>query len=355
MKLQLPPEISDRGSRWKPCRRAAAVAARVGILGAVHTMVFGFTLSALAHQATPPEKPAIFPYLVAKVNGTAILGKELENRIQIELAPLGNPEWHKLRTDFQRELISESMATLIGAELIYQDALSQGIRVGPQEVEESFQKVANSFATEVEMDQVLSSQGMNREGLKKEVERSMVVDQYIEKVISPRAKVSDEELRQYYQQQPEQFRHPDLYRTSHVLVMVADQAGEEKETIARAKAEGLLKRAQSGEDFATLAKEHSEDVTSERGGDVGFTREKQLAPEYEKAAMALDIGEISGLVRSQFGYHVIKLTGRKKAGLSSFDEIRDQLRQFLEDQKTEEQLAEHVEKLRSRATISLFL
>lgn len=307
-------------------------------------------------EQIPPALPgALFPAVVARVNGKAVLGRDLEQRIQVQLAPMGNPKWTNLKEDYRQELIDGAILELIGSELIYQRAKASLIKATEPEVQAEFARFAKSFASDAEVNLALSNRGLDRPGILKELERSITIAKFIEETIAKKITVTPAEISQYYQQNTESFRHPELIRTSHVLIPVPEGATQEQDSLARNRAEGLLARVKKGEDFSKLAKEYSTDSTASQGGDVGITPKGQLASEYEDAAFALPVGGISGVVRTQFGYHIIKVTDKKKAGLAALPEVQEQLTAFLKNQKTDAELNKLVNQWRTQAKIVTYI
>ena len=146
-----------------------------------------------------------------------------------------------------------------------------------------------------------------------------------------------------------------MIRSSHILITVAQSASADQVERARQIAQSLLDRAKKGEDFAKLAKENSMDSSASQGGDIGMTQPGEVAPEYEAAAAKLQVGEISGLVRTQFGFHIIKLMDRKKAGTATLDEVRAQLTDFLKSQKEDAEVDKVVKGLQSQAKIEILI
>jgi peptidyl-prolyl cis-trans isomerase D len=160
-----------------------------------------------------------------------------------------------------------------------------------------------------------------------------------------RAKPTPEELQRYYNDHREQFRVEDEVELRHILVRAPEGADQQTLDAARAKAEGLLQQVKSGADFAALAKKSSDDGSAENGGSLGWIRKGQTVPEFEKAAFALQKGQTSGVVKSQFGFHIIKLEDRHAAHLRTLDEVRDQIEPIVAQEKGErlaEQTANNV-------------
>jgi len=238
---------------------------------------------------------------------------------------------------------------------MYQKAVSAGYKVTDAEVQAEFAKLSKNFASDAEMNRTLAERGMDRDALVKELQRTLIVGKYIQENIAKKIAVTPAEVSDYYGAHTEEFRHPDMIRTSHILILVPAGAPPEQDKAAEKRAAALLERAKKGEDFARLAKENSMDASASQGGDIGLTPKGQLAPEYEAAAFALQIGQISGVVRTQFGYHIIKLTEKKGEGIATLDEIRSDLTQFLKNKKTEEEMSKVVDQLRQQGKISIYI
>lgn len=307
-------------------------------------------------EQIPPDMPGgLFPSVVARVNGRAVLGRDLEQRIQSELAPIGNPEWKNLKEDYQQELIAQSLGSLVAAELIYQKAVSMGLKATDAEVQAEFSKTAKSFASDAEMNIALANRGMDRPSLTRELGRSLTVARYVNDTIAKKITVTPTEVNEYYASHKSEFNHPEMIRTSHILIIVNEGATPERDKLALQRAEMLLARVKKGEDFAKLAKEYSMDNTASNGGDVGLTPKGALAPEYEAAAFALPVGGVSGVVRTQVGYHIIKVAEKKKAGISDLEEVRPALTGYLKSQRIDTELLRVVEGLRSSTKIVLLL
>ncbi len=312
--------------------------------------------AAETEEPVPPPAPnAIFPAVVARVNGKPILGRDLEQRVRAELANIGNPAWKDLRDDYRNQLTSQLLSQLVGDELLYQKAVSSGVTATSAEIQTEFDKVAKTYPNDAELNSMLVQRGMDRKALSRELGRSLVLQKYIQENISKKLVVTPAEVSEYYAGHPDEFKHPDLVRTSHILISIPNGATDDQQQRARQLAESLLDRARKGEDFAKLAKEYSTDASASQGGDLGLTESGELAPEYEDAVGKLKVGEISGLVKTQFGYHIIKLTDRKKAGSATLEEVRGQLTDFLKNQKEDAEVAKLVKTLGSQAKIEILL
>ena len=307
-------------------------------------------------EQIPPAGPgAIFPAVVARVNGRAILGRDLEQRVRAQLAPIGNPVWKDLREDYRLELTSNALGSALAEELIYQKAIAAGVKVPAADVQAEFAKAAKSFANDAAVNVALAERGLDRASLTKEMERNLVIGKYINDNVTSKITVTPEEAAEYYKSHTDEFRHPDMVRTSHILIIVAGGATAEQDRLARQRAEAILDRARKGEDFAKLAQETSMDSSASQGGDIGYVTPGQVDPAYQAAAFSLAVGALSDPVRSRVGYHIIKVTDKKKEGIATLDDSRAQLTEFLKNQKSDRQLQQLVEQLRKEAKIEILI
>lgn len=151
--------------------------------------------------------------------------------------------------------------------------------------------------------------------------------------------VSDDELRSYYEQHKNEYTLPDRVSAQHILFKTQDKKPEEIEAL-RQKAREILDRAKKGEDFASLAKQFSEDSSAANGGDLGSFQRGQMAPEFERTAFTLGPGAISDLVQTQFGIHIIKVNEKQEARSRPFEEMKEAIRPIVSTRKAEQKASE---------------
>jgi parvulin-like peptidyl-prolyl isomerase len=305
-------------------------------------------------EAIPPAGPnALFPAVVARVNGEPILGRDLEQVVRAQLAPIGNPEWKNLREDYRGQLTLGGLDSLINSKLLYLKAVASGFKVTDADVQAEMQKVEKTFKSDAEMNLALANQQMDRASLQKSLTQNLVIAKYVDETIDKKMVVTQDEMAKYYAAHPTDFQHPDIVRTSHILIQPAGDSPEQ-DTLAKQRAETILARVKKGEDFAKLAKENSVDGSASRGGDIGFTSRDNLDSDYADAAFSLPVGGVK-LIKTAYGYHIIKVTDKKKEGLSTLEEVKDQLAAFLKDQKSQAELTKLVDKLRDEAKIEILI
>lgn len=148
---------------------------------------------------------------------------------------------------------------------------------------------------------------------------------------------TDDELSTYYDSHPEAFVRDEQARVRHILFRLPENASPAREERVRSLAQGVLDELRDGADFAAIAAEHSEDEgTAEAGGDLGFFPRGQMMPPFEEAAFSLPVGELSGLVRTAFGFHILRVEERMEAGLKPLEEARQEVIDALQEQKAQE-------------------
>ncbi len=160
--------------------------------------------------------------------------------------------------------------------------------------------------------------------------------------------VTDEECRAFYDENRDRYAISDQRRASHILFKVSREAPEAEAAEVERSARAVLDEIRGGADFEEMARTHSEDTATPPGGDLGWFDRGSMVPEFEQAAFSLPEGQVSDLVRSQFGYHIIRVTGRREAGLRPFEEVRDSIRQQLSFRRAQERLDQLGRELRDR-------
>ncbi len=317
--------------------------------------VFGAVLAlaltsspALAEEKQPPGGN------VAVVNGSVINRADFNRemgRVLQRLSSKGKP----LSDSRVSEIKKEVLENLINSELLYQESQKQGITVDEVAVNEQLRKLKERFPSEAEFKSALSKANLSEDAVKSQLKRGMAIQRFIDNQFVQKSKVSDKESRAYYDSHPDLFKQPEQVRASHILIKVDPGADESQKVEARKKMEKIQGKVQKGEDFAALAKEFSEGPSSAKGGDLGYFRRGQMVKPFEEKAFALQPGEVSDIVETQFGYHLIKVMDKKPETTIAYEDIKDRLKQHLKREKVQKDLKLYVEKLKEKAKVERFL
>jgi len=157
-----------------------------------------------------------------------------------------------------------------------------------------------------------------------EAKKKIIIAKFIKNEVEDKIKVPEDEMRQFYEANKDKFKTPELWRASHILV------ANEKE------AQDILAELSQGASFDEMAKFHSMDATASRGGDIGYFRVGQLVPDFEKECLKLNVGQVSDIVHTQFGYHIIKLTDKKEPASESYEKVKRVIEGELKKKKRSE-------------------
>ncbi len=247
------------------------------------------------------------------------------------------------------------LENMINRELLYQESKKQGVKVDEQAVDKKFQEVKSQFPSEAIFKKALKDANFTEASIKTQLRRAIAIDKFIQEKFSSSIKVTDKEAKAYYDANPNAFVRPEQIRASHILIKLGPGADQAKKENAKKQLQEIKNRLKNGEDFAALAKKYSEGPSKTRGGDLGYFGKGQMVKPFEDAAFALKVGEVSDIVETQFGYHLIKVTDKRPEGKISFNEIKDRLEEFLKEKKVQQEVIAYINKVKKTAKIERFL
>lgn len=196
--------------------------------------------------------------------------------------------------------------------------------------------LADNQITVEEFKKRVAEMGRDFNEFRNQVKSGMQYQKMMDKLAGDSLNISDEDVKSYFDENAARFDQAEEVKASHILVKFDPEATDEEKAAAKAKIETIKKKADGGEDFAELAKENSDCPSGQNGGDLGFfTRERMVQP-FSEAAFKLNKGQISDVVETQFGYHIILVTDKKEAKKATFDDVKDEIKQQLQDGKRRE-------------------
>jgi len=248
------------------------------------------------------------------------------------------------------------MALVIEQVLVGQAAEQAGLEPDPAEVDKSIADLQSIFDSESAFQMKLDGEGFTQESFRAHIGRMMVAKQYLDKIRMAAADVTDADLERYYEENKGRLTVPEQIRVRHILITWKPMGQPDDRAYIREQMTPILERARAGEDFAALAREFSDDyATKQVGGDTGMFHRGQMAPAFEAVAFALEPGEISEPVETAFGVHIIKLEERRAEELLALDDIRDQLREHVQNEQVEQAVRKEIERLTAAAAIQVLI
>ncbi len=253
--------------------------------------------------------------IIATVNGEKITVGDFREKMELAVIP-------SARNDADTQ--SQMLESMIVSKLIYAMAVEKGFDKTP-------------------------------EMLKKleEIKKAVIAQTFVEEKTLADVKITDKEVKKYYDDHEEEFSSPEQVRVSHILIQFDEDVTEERKKEAEKKAQKALSRVKSGEDFSAVAKEVSTCPSSENGGDLNFFARGRMVPEFEDVAFGLSVGDFSEVVETRFGYHIIKVTDKKEQEKIDFEDYKDKIKDTLLQRKKGEVLKEWLAKIKSGADIEI--
>jgi peptidyl-prolyl cis-trans isomerase C len=311
------------------------------------TLMLMSTLAWAAEKSTAEDK-------VAVVNGVVISKDTYDHEVDF-FVRRATAKGQALPDEQMAQMKDQVLESLIDRELLFQESKKKGIEVNAEAVSDELQKIQQKYPSKEEFDRLLSEMGLTESDVKTQIARGMAIQQLIDKEITEKIKVGDEEIRSFYDQHPQLFQQPEQVKARHILIKVQADAPDGQKAEARKKIEAVQQKVKNGEDFATLAKTYSEGPSGPQGGDLGYFRRGQMVKPFEDAAFSLKPNETSEIVETRFGYHLIQVDDKKPAKKMTYAEVKDRLNDHLKKQKAESEADAYIETLRKSAKIEKFL
>jgi len=308
-------------------------------------------------KATEPGKTAGDKSApVVTVNGTTIT----EAQVSAQLDPL--LERMKDRAaqlppqfleQYKRQVRARVIDQLVIEKLLDDQIAKANITISDEQVLAELKKAVSPDQpiTDQELRNRIEQLGRNFDQLKEQVRKDLARQKLLERQWAGRLNVSEQQAKQYYEQNKQRFNRPEQVRASHILIEVSPNDPQEKKDQALAKAKQLLEQIQGGADFAELARAHSACPSSSRGGDLGYFGKGEMEEPFEKAVFALQVGQVGDIVQTRYGYHIIKVTDRRPARQIPFKEARDSIIAQLKEAKKAEIAREYINSLKAAAKI----
>lgn len=293
--------------------------------------------------------------IVAKVNGQAIYEDALAPYVERERKKFQKYGVKKDTSALDKRLRERALDEVITLELIKQESMNIEIKNIDEIVEQKLKGVKDRYGSEEKYAAFLKEKGRTEDEIINSIKSNIHVEEYLKLTGIKDPVVPDEEIRAYYEKSREGFRRKENVKASHILIMVKDDAGAEEKEKAMAKAERIRKEIVEGRDFAEAAKEYSEDGKAVLGGDLGNIEKGFMPPEFDAAAFSLKQGELSDIVKTKYGYHIIKVIERKPEEIAPYEDVKDFIEKYLQEGLAKRKRDSHIKELKSKAEIEMLL
>lgn len=293
--------------------------------------------------------------VAAVVNRDVIALSEVQQRAAPELSRINDPDPSK-RAEQRAQLMKTALDTLIGEKLMEAEITEMGISATEGEVDELVNDVRrqNNITDPAQFEQVLTAEGLTMTTYRDMLRKRILRDRLLRMKVGPKVKVTEEDLKAAYNQYARVEGEDSEVHARHILVAVDPKATEEQVAAARKKAEGIASEARrEGMDFSALARARSEGPSAADGGDLGWFKRGVMVQAFEKVAFNLKEGEVSEPVRTNFGWHILKVEERRSVAATSYEEMRPKLENKILQEKTDKFLEQYVAELKQKASIDV--
>jgi peptidyl-prolyl cis-trans isomerase C len=304
-------------------------------------------------QAPEPIKPmpAELPAVLARVNGEDVSKAELDRLVRNMELSAGQP----IPAERRDEILRGALDQLITYTVLRQEIRTRNISVPEPEVEANLQEMQKQFPDPKEFQKALADRGMTMDRLRADARVDMAINKLMEDQVALQPEATDTQVREFYDKNPDKFKQEEAVRASHILIRVAPDADEPTKQKARARAADLAKQAKAGADFADLARKNSDDGSAQMGGDLNFLSPGQTVAAFDKAIFSMQPGQISDVVETEFGFHVIKVIEKRDASTVPFEQVSPRIRAYLTEEAKQARAQAFIEEVKKKAKIEVLV
>jgi peptidyl-prolyl cis-trans isomerase C len=300
-------------------------------------------------------KPAADEVIVAKVYGDSITEKQVLVAINQLAQRKQMPPQQMQQKDIL--LFTEAVDTLVNMSLLKNEAKAQKLTTDKAKVEETYQGIVKGFPNEAEFKKTLNAQGMTDASLHTAIEENLLNQQVVDAATKNVPAPAPADIQKFYDGNPQYFAKPERVHAAHILLRIPAAATPEKKAELKQRLEGIRADIESKKiTFAEAAAKNSEDPTNAgKGGDLGFFPRGQMVKPFDEAAFTTKPGNLSGIIETQFGYHLINVIELQAAGKATLDESKQNIQTFLVNQAKQAAVEKYIEGLRAKTTVELVI
>ena len=293
------------------------------------------------------------PTLAAEVNGVPIYKADVDKRMDLLMRQIAAQTSEMPSEADVKEIRSRILNDLVEYKMLLNEGEKQGITATDADVAEELAKIKANFPDDAGFVTALNQSGVTEAEFAQTIKDTLIIQRLLDAQVADKIKVSDKEIKEFYEANPNLFEQEERVHARHILKMVEPNASAIERDKKKRELEEVLRALKNGSDFSDLAMKYSDDPSKIMGGDLGyFTRGRMVKP-FEDAAFALKPGEISGIVETQFGYHIIKVEDRQQARTIPYEEIKSIISENLSMQKRQEAAGQYIDGLYKKSQIKI--
>ncbi|MFW5936686.1 MAG: peptidylprolyl isomerase [Desulfosalsimonas sp.] len=301
----------------------------------------------LAEKADSGDKNAEDAGYVAVVDGVEISRQDLDRKLDMMKARYSS-QGMPIKGERLAQLRETILDNLIEKQLLYQESQEVGIEVDSEKIQSEIDQLKGQFENAEAFEKKIASMNYSEETLRKEIRENMAIRALIDQEVASKVSVTDADVQSYYEENKQEFEEPEKVHARHILIEAGPDAGDKEKARAEEKIREVQEKLEDGAEFAELARQHSEGPSSEESGDLGSFTRGQMVENFDKAAFDLEPGEVSDIVETRFGYHLIKVEDKTASSMKSLDEVKDSVQEKLEREKVMQELEPYIESLKQK-------
>lgn len=303
--------------------------------------------------ASLPAAP-VLDRVAAVMNGETVTLSELQERAGLEWRRAEDMRPGEVRDAARARALQLAFDQIVAERLFAAAAKELGVEAGDAQVDAAIDDIKRKNRLDDErFDRALEEQGFDRESFRRSLKRDLETMQILNIKVKTRVKATDQDVQNYYQSHQKEFYGPDRVRARHIFLPLPQGSSAADDGAARMRGAEVLRRLAAGEDFAAVAREVSRGPSAADGGDLGFLKRGSIQAELEQAAFSLEPGQVSGLVKTRSGYHILKVEERRGGGAQPLDEVREIIRDRLVSEQVETYRTQYIAELRKEAVIEV--
>jgi len=284
--------------------------------------------------------------LAASVNGVPIKLDELAPQVHVDLRKYKKYGIRPQDDDLLKALRMQALEKLISVELIYQEARKLKIDNLDERVSEKLSEI---------QEQNGEHEGFDEKKTRDTLTKNILIDEYLIRNKLKNTEPPESEVKAYYEENRKAFTRNESVRTRHILTSMAADATPEEKVATRKKIEEARKLILDGKPFDEIAKTYSDCNSASGGGELGYQERGYMPQAFDEIAFSLETGKLSGIIETEFGYHILEVLDHKSAGIQPYEEVKDFIGRYLKIQLTKTAMDGHISALRKNAKIDIYL
>jgi peptidyl-prolyl cis-trans isomerase C len=289
--------------------------------------------------------------IVAKVNGKSVTMQDIQRQEEMLMQQLesyaDSTQIAAMRPNIRKQSVEYAINRIL-----LEDAIKKlDIKSDVKKIDEQMDYYRKNFVSDEAYQADLAKRGLTVDQLRREIEVGMRAEELFNRRTASLKPPGEKDIQAFYDNNKERFMQPERVRASHILITVNKDDTDAVRAQKRAEAKRILGDLKKGADFADEARKYSNCPSKDRGGDLGYFERGSMVPEFETVAFALKVGQLSDVVETKFGYHIIKVAEHQQPKEIPFDQSKQNIEQYLTNQRKQQTISGYLDSLRSVSKI----